>query len=138
MWARKSSSELSDERSTRELKARYTATALIILAIGWVFFRYPSVQSFLEEYKRNPEAAGMVLLTPLLLFFFYRNYVLHGGFGWTSERRCLGCGRTWYHSNDGWGFMSFGKNRPKWYQIKVCNTPEKCEIVGQHEIKWIP
>ena len=40
-------------------------------------------------------------------------------------------------ANDGWGFMSFGKEKPKWYQMKVCKTPEKCDIVGRHEVFWV-
>ena len=78
-----------------------------------------------------------MFMSPLFVYVGFRSYVLHGGFGWTSNRRCVGCGKTWYHSHDGWGFMSFGKNKPKWYQTRVCETPKRCDIVGEHEVKWV-
>ncbi|EGG92798.1 hypothetical protein IMCC1989_2825 [gamma proteobacterium IMCC1989] len=33
--------------------------------------------------------------------------------------------------------MNFGKNKPKWYQFSHCQTSDKCEIVGQHKVKWV-
>ncbi|MDH5387631.1 MAG: hypothetical protein OEY06_04175 [Gammaproteobacteria bacterium] len=67
----------------------------------------------------------------------YRNYVLHGSIHERPGKICLNCGIGLGYSDDGWGFKSYGKRRKKWYQIKACKTPDKCDIAYQHEVEWI-
>lgn len=138
MWKKKSLSELAFERKQRKTKATYVFAVVFLFSVYWVINEYGNMKELAIAFKSNPEGVGSFLLLPLLLWVAYRGYVEHGTFGWTSQRVCVGCGRNWGHSNDGWGFMTFGKNKPKWYQVKVCNTPDKCDIVGRHEVVWVP
>lgn len=86
----------------------------------------------------NPEAAGSLILLPLFIYLGYRNYVLHGSF-WTERpgKICLACEKGMGYSDDGWGFKVYGRRKPKWYQVRACKTPEKCDIVYQFQVKWV-
>ena len=128
MLVRKSSLEISQERSNRKKKAKYITTALYVLLVTWLYLDSVSVSEMLVR----------TLVSVAIIYSGYRGYVRYGSiWQWSPDRCCLGCGKNWHYSNDGWGFMSLGKKKRKWYQAKVCKTPEKCEIIGQHEAKYI-
>ena len=138
MWVKKSIHELAFERKQRLTKAKYIFAIVFVFTCYWALLDFDGLDEFIKAFKRDPERTGMPFLFPLFVWVVYRSYVNHGGFHWTSDRVCVVCGRTWYRSNDGWGFMFFGRGRPKWYQVNVCNTPDKCDIVGRHEVAWVP
>ena len=50
---------------------------------------------------------------------------------------CLGCEKGMGYSDDGWGYRSYGLRKKRWYQIKSCTTPEKCDIHFLHEVEWV-
>lgn len=138
MWVRKSPYELLLERKKRKARAKYICPLLLGLSLYWIFHEITSVRDLIALYEQEPEKLCVILLLPLYIFVGFRSYTNHGGFGWVSDRVCLGCSKTWHHGNDGWGFLSFGKEQPKWYQFKACKTRDKCEIVGRDTVKWIP
>ena len=106
----------------------------------YIYFFNHAVGSFnnlFELFYTNPEECAMWFVIPIFIYAGYNSYLNHGSIHWASDRVCTGCSKTWHHSNDGWGFMSFGKKKEKWYQFKACENLEKCNIVGMHRVKWV-
>jgi len=135
MYIKKSVNEIIAERAERKRKASYFVFLLALSIAAIIFYGSVPVDAFMEL------SVGQVFYTFFFLisgFSIYRGYVLYGTFYWTTGRRCLECHRSWTHSNDGWGFMSFGGQERKWYQIEVCSNAGTCEIVRDDEVKWIP
>jgi len=137
MWVRKSIRTIIEEQRDRRKKARTFAVVLIVLSCLWLAYKYTTIESIKSHFIADPEGFLVFLLLPVFVASMYRSYVLYGS-AWSfgPGRRCLHCERSWHHSNDGWGFMSLGKNKPKWYQVSSCKTPELCDIAMDHEVRW--
>lgn len=104
----------------------------------FVFWYVGSVERLMQLLQENPESAFSLIFLPILIYFGYRNYVLHGGFSEGTGKMCLSCEKGMGYGDDGWGFKVFGKRKLRWYQIRACETPEKCNIVCMFEVKWVP
>ena len=137
MWIKKSTTELAFERKHRIKIAKYYLVLCIGLYLYWFNIQVGTIDNFMELYYSNPEYSSSFVLIPIFIYAGYNGYINHGSLHWTTDRVCVGCNKTWYHGNDGWGFMSFGHNKKKWYQIKACKTPGKCNIVGKHQVRWV-
>lgn len=138
MWVRKSPVEIRLERKSRELKYEVFLLVVVIFVFWWLYWFWGSFDSLLDTFYQDPEFVLSLLLLPYLIYFGYRDYVLHGNFFVDRPGKiCLGCGIGLGYSDDGWRFKSYGRKKPKWYQFKACKTPEKCDIVYQCEVKWI-
>ena len=138
MYKLKPIHEILEERENRSKKSKHFVVLLFMLSLWFIYYLYPTTYALIEEFKSNPEKLLGILVIPILIFSGHYSYVEYGSpFYWAPGKVCLGCSRTWHHSNDGWGFMKFGKGKKKWYQIKTCSTPEKCNIVGHHEVIWV-
>lgn len=142
MWVRKSYSELAAERKIRMKNYEVFVICFSFLAVMFIYWSVGSIDGLLKLIHKDPEYIFVVLMLPLLVYFGYRSYVLHGKFGLTMRtdttgKVCLSCGIGLGYGDDSWRFKSYGKAPKKWYQIKKCKTPEKCDIAYMHEVKLI-
>lgn len=137
MWIRKSQVEIAQERRSRRIKFEFATSVLIFLAAIFVYFYFGSIERIIEAFKQNPEGIFSLLFLPVIIYFSYRNYVLHGSLTERPGMICLECEKGMGYSDDGWGFKVYGRKKPKWHQVRACATPEKCDIVYQFEAKLI-
>lgn len=138
MWVRKSKCELEAEKNKR--RVRYEKIIFLALAVVFVliFWQVESFSNLMTIVKSDPERAFALLFFPIFAYFGYRNYVLHGNAMVDRPGKiCLACGNGMGYSDDGWKFKVYGTNKRKWYQVRACKTPEKCDIAYQFEVKWV-
>lgn len=138
MWVRKSTYEISREREARKRKAgKYFFWLFFVILIAGLWY-VGSLENLAAMYDRSPRWMSFVLVFPLMIWFGYRGYVLHGNaFNVRPGKVCIGCGIGLGYSDDGWGFQVRGNKEKQWYQIRVCKTPEKCDIANLYELKWV-
>ena len=138
MWVRKTEYELKLEQNKRRVKYEKFVIIVIFVVSAWAYWKIGSFDNLFAIAKHDPEKAFSVLIFPVLFYFGYRNYVLHGGaFIERPGKVCLACGNGMGYSDDGWGFKVYGQKKKAWYQIQACKTPEKCDIAYQYEVKWV-
>ena len=142
MWTRKSNSELHAERKIRMKNYEIFILCLSFLSIMFLYWYVGTFQRLASLLKEDPELVFSLIILPLIIYLGYRSYVLHGKFGFsryssTAGKVCLNCGIGLGYGDDGWGFKSYGTTPKKWWQVKKCKTPEKCDIAYIHEVKWV-
>lgn len=138
MWVRKSQFELKQERDNRRRRFETSVVAMLLTASIFVLWYVGSVERLIQLLRTNPESAFSLIFLPVLIYFGYRNYVLHGGLRERTGKMCLACEQGMGYGDDGWRFKVYGMKKRRWYQIKACRTPEKCDIVCMFEVKWVP
>lgn len=139
MWIRKSQYEIAEERQRRRAKFGQVVLFVVFSSLVLVYYHFGSIAGFLRAIEQNPESAFGMAFLPLLLYIGYRNYVLFGGvISDETGMMCLACNQGMGYGDDGWGFKVYGKKRQRWYQIRACKTPERCDIVYRWEVRWIP
>ncbi len=137
MWIKKTQIEIASERHTRYKKTRFVFYFIELLILYYIAKKYSESDGFISLFKNDPEIL-ILFLFPLLIYFTYTNYVLTGSLAFErASMMCLHCHKGMGRGDDGWGFKVYGKKKPKWYQIRACKTPEKCEIVYMYQVKLV-
>ncbi|MBT2786734.1 MULTISPECIES: hypothetical protein [unclassified Halomonas] len=138
MWVRKPRCELEAEKNKRRVRYEKVIFLVLIVIFFWSYWQMGSFNNLLTIVKGEPQKAFALLFLPVFVYFGYRNYVLHGNAMIERPGKvCLACGNGMGYSDDGWRFKVYGTKNKKWYQIRACKTPEKCDIAYQFEVKWV-
>lgn len=122
MWKRKTKDEISKEKSSRRIKQAKPLFFIIVIVCSITFY-----------YTKSEYA----LVAPFCVYMFYRAHVIYGKQSGSTSMLCISCEKSIGNGDDGHGFKVYGNKKKKWYQIKACKTPEKCDIAYLHEVKWI-
>ncbi|MGM0564942.1 MAG: hypothetical protein ACQES2_11470 [Pseudomonadota bacterium] len=104
----------------------------------WLYSKAGSIGNLHIYIINHLELSYALSLIIFSLYLVYRNYVVYDMMlRGRPGKMCIYCGKGMGYSDDGWKFKVYGKNKEKWYQVRACNTPSKCDIAYQSEIKWV-
>ena len=134
MWVRKSFLERDWERRQREKEFKIELLVACLLGGLALLFYQKSLWNIVLFI--NDGGFIYILAFIGMMYLYYRGYVVHGSLRSRPDMICLGCGKGFDGSDDGWGFKVYGNVKPKFFQFSACGTPDLCDIEYLHLCKW--